>query len=158
MQNEQVKFLRYDWKLSPRTPFRISLQEFPEAGRYPVLDVHEAWINILPTALSWRILYFIISYLLLSLGIALSNRCGLPIVPTDLFPRELSQITKIPYPRIKVSFDVICLAVTAGLTLFFLHRLDGLGVGTILAAFTMGKAIGMVGNGLDGLFRRYIVH
>ena len=116
-----------------------------------LLDVHEAWINILPTALSWRILYFIISYLLLSLGIALSNRCGLPIVPTDLFPRELSQITKIPYPR------VICLAVTAGLTLFFLHRLDGLGVGTILAAFTMGKAIGMVGNGLDGLFRRYIV-
>ena len=83
-----------------------------------LLDVHEAWINILPTALSWRILYFIISYLLLSLGIALSNRCGLPIVPTDLFPRELSQITKIPYPRIKVSFDVICLAVTAGLTLF----------------------------------------
>lgn len=43
MQNEQVKFLRYDWKLSPRTPFRISLQEFPEAGRYPVLDVHEAF-------------------------------------------------------------------------------------------------------------------
>lgn len=122
-----------------------------------LLDVHEAWINILPTALSWRILYFIISYLLLSLGIALSNRCGLPIVPTDLFPRELSQITKIPYPRIKVSFDVICLAVTAGLTLFFLHRLDGLGVGTILATFTMGKAIGMVGNGLDELFRRYIV-
>lgn len=43
MQNRQVKFLRYDWKLSPRTPFRISLQEFPEAGHYPVLDVHEAF-------------------------------------------------------------------------------------------------------------------
>lgn len=43
MQNRQVKFLRYDWKLSPRTPFRISLQDFPEGGYYPVLDVHEAF-------------------------------------------------------------------------------------------------------------------
>lgn len=71
------------------------------------LDLHEMWINILPTSLSCRILYFIISYVLLSLGIALSNRCKMPIVPTDLFPRELADITKIPYSRIKITFDVI---------------------------------------------------
>ena len=59
-----------------------------------LLDVNKAWINILPTAIGWRIVYFIISYLLLSVGIALSNRCKLPIVPTDLFPRELEDITK----------------------------------------------------------------
>ena len=57
-----------------------------------LVDVHELWIHILPQTLPCRILYFIISYLLLSVGIALSNRCGLPIVPTDLFPREVSQI------------------------------------------------------------------
>ena len=118
-----------------------------------MLDLYESEINILPTAMGFRVLYFVISYLLICFGIALSNRCGLPIIPTDLFPRELSQITKIPYPRIKVSFDVICLAVTAGLTLFFLHRLDGLGVGTILAAFTMGKVIGMIGNWMDQRFQ-----
>lgn len=50
-----------------------------------LVDVHELWIHILPQTLPCRILYFIISYLLLSVGIALSNRCGLPIVPTDLF-------------------------------------------------------------------------
>lgn len=120
-----------------------------------LLDVHEAWINILPTGFFWQILYFIISYLLLSIGISLSNRCGLPIVPTDLFPRELSQITKIKYSRIKVSFDVICLATTAILTIFFLHRLDGLGIGTIAAAFTMGKMIGLVGHEMDVLFKKY---
>lgn len=119
-----------------------------------LLDVHEAWINILPTGICFRILYFIISYLLLSIGISLSNRCGLPIVPTDLFPRELSQITHIPYSRIKVSFDVICLATTAILTFFFLHRLDGLGIGTIAAAFTMGKMIGFVGHKMDNLLRK----
>ena len=100
-----------------------------------------------------RVVYFVVSYCLLSLGIALSNRCGLPIVPTDLFPRELADITGIPYPKIKISFDVICLAVTAGLTLGFLHHLEGLGIGTILAAFTMGKAIGFAGTVLDQHFR-----
>ena len=55
-----------------------------------LLDVHEAWINLLPLTLPNRILYFAISYLLICIGIALSNRCGLPIIPTDLFPRELA--------------------------------------------------------------------
>lgn len=97
-----------------------------------LLDVHELWINVLPSTLAWRIVYFIISYVLICIGIALSNRCQLPIVPTDLFPRELADITKIAYPKIKIGFDVTCLAVTAGLTFFCLGRIDGLGIGTIL--------------------------
>ena len=118
-----------------------------------LLDVHEAWIGILTYTIPLRVVYFVVSYALLSLGIALSNRCGLPIVPTDLFPRELSDITKIPYPRIKITFDVLCLLTTACLTLGFLHRLEGLGIGTIAAAFTMGKAIGLAGDLLDRHFR-----
>lgn len=74
-----------------------------------LLDVHELWINVLPSSLAWRIVYFIISYVLICIGIALSNRCQLPIVPTDLFPRELADITKIAYPKIKIGFDVTCL-------------------------------------------------
>lgn len=117
------------------------------------LDMHELWIGILPTSLSWRILYFIISYLLLSLGIALSNRCKMPIMPTDLFPRELEDITKIPYSRIKIAFDLICLLVTACLTGLLSGHIKGLGIGTVLAAFTMGKAVALVGNLLDRKFR-----
>lgn len=118
-----------------------------------LLDVHELWIGVLPTALPWRILYFVVSYVLICIGIALSNRCGLPIVPTDLFPRELSDITGIGYPKIKIGFDVICLAVTAGMTFFCLGHLDGLGIGTIVAAFTMGKGVGICGNWIDKRFQ-----
>ena len=114
-----------------------------------MLDVHELWLNILPTGLPERVAYFIVSYLILSFGIALSNRCGLPIIPTDLFPRELADITKIKYSRIKIGFDVTCLAITALMTCIILGHLDGLGIGTILAAFTMGKVIGMIGDQMD---------
>ena len=112
-------------------------------------DVHELWINVLPTAIGWRIFYFIASYILICIGIAISNRCKMPIVPTDLFPRELSQITSVAYPKIKISFDVICLIVTAALTGFGLGHIKGLGIGTVVAAFTMGKGVGIAGNWLD---------
>lgn len=118
-----------------------------------LLDLHELWINILPDSLPWRIVWFVVSYVLLSIGIAISNRCGLPIVPTDLFPRELSDITRVGYPKIKICFDVSCLVVTAALTFFGLGRIEGLGIGTVLAAFTMGKAVGLCGNFLDKHFR-----
>lgn len=117
-----------------------------------LLDVHELWISVLPTALPFRFLYFVISYVLICIGIAISNRCKLPIIPTDLFPRELADITKASYPKIKIGFDVACLAVTAALTFFCLGHLEGLGIGTILAAFTMGKGVGIVGTLLDRHF------
>ena len=114
-----------------------------------LLDVHELWINVLPTAIGWRIFYFIASYILICIGIAISNRCKMPIVPTDLFPSELSQITSVAYTKIKISFDVICLIVTAALTGFGLGHIKGLGIGTVVAAFTMGKGVGIAGNWLD---------
>ncbi len=122
-----------------------------------LLDFYESWIFMLPLSPAWRILYFAVSYGIICLGIALSNRCGLPIIPTDLFPRELSSITGILYSRIKIGFDASCLLITACLTFFFLGHLDGLGIGTILAALTMGKVIGLTGQALDRRFR-FVIH
>ena len=117
-----------------------------------MMDVHELWITELPMSVPLRILYFVLSYMLLCFGIALSNRCKLPIIPTDLFPRELAEITKVPYSIIKIGFDVTCLLVTACMTYFCLGRILGLGIGTVLAAFTMGKGIALVGQAIDKYF------
>ena len=114
-----------------------------------MIDFHELWISWLPQPLPLRVLYFCISYLVICFGIALSNRCRMPFFPTDLFPRELAEITGTAYSRIKISFDVICLLTTAVLTFFGLGRIMGLGVGTVLAAFTMGKCIGLIGGWMD---------
>ena len=127
-----------------------------------LLDLQELWIGILPRTLPLRVVYFAVSYLVICFGVALSNHCKMPIVPTDLFPRELSAITGTAYGRVKVSFDLSCLAVTALLTGVFLGHLDGLGVGTVLAALTMGKVIGRMSHILDrraafrSLLKKYV--
>lgn len=113
------------------------------------VDIHECWVSLLPQTLPLRVLYFLVSYLCICFGIALSNRCRMPIVPTDLFPREASGILGVRYSVFKIVFDVSCLAITALLTFFCLGHVDGLGAGTILAAFTMGKVIGLMGDRMD---------
>ena len=49
-----------------------------------MIDVHEMWIKQLPQSLTLDIIYFIISYIVICFGVALANRCQLPIIPTDL--------------------------------------------------------------------------
>lgn len=43
----------------------------------------------------------------------------------------------------------LCLATTGLLTGLMLGYLDGLGIGTIVAAFTMGKMVAITGNWID---------
>lgn len=100
-----------------------------------MMDINELWVDHLPLSIPLRVAYFILSYLILCFGIALSNRCKLPITPTDLFPREMEDITGKPYSKIKISYDVTCLIITACMTFFFLGHISGLGIGTVLAAF-----------------------
>ena len=113
------------------------------------MDVHNLWVTLLPQTFLLRVLYFAAGYAIIAFGIALANRCKMPIAPTDLFPRELADITKIPYSKIKVAFDVCCLSFTAVLGLVFLHHLAGLGIGTVIAALTTGKAVGAINRWMD---------
>lgn len=113
------------------------------------IDIHELWITKLPLSIPLRVFYFVLSYIIICFGIALSNRCKLPIIPTDLFPRDLSEIINKPYSKVKILFDVTCLFVTACLTYFALGKVLGLGLGTVVAAFTMGKGVAIAGNLLD---------
>ena len=69
-----------------------------------MVDIHQAWVSQLPYTIPLRVLYFVLSYLIICFGIALSNRCKMPIIPTDLFPRELADILKREYSKIKVPY------------------------------------------------------
>lgn len=109
-----------------------------------MLDVHEAWIAFLPDAFGFRILWFLLGFAVISFGICLSNHCMLPIVPTDLFPRELSGLICKKYKNVKTTFDLCCLTTTLLISLLLLRHISGVGIGTVICAFTTGKAVSVV--------------
>lgn len=114
-----------------------------------LMDLHERWAALLPQTPALCAVYFVVSYAALCFGVALSNRCRLPIAPTDLFSREVADIFHIPYPRVKIPFDVLCLCTTAAITHFLAGGISGLGIGTVVAALTMGKTIGIITKWID---------
>ena len=114
-----------------------------------MVDVHKYWMQFLPMTAPFRMFYFAASYCILCTGIALSNRCKMPIIPTDLFPKEMAEITGIKFSRIKMSLDLSCVVMTVVLTVNFFGVVKGLGIGTILSAFMMGKGISVVGEWID---------
>ena len=117
-----------------------------------LLDVFGAWLPHLPLGLGWQILYFAVSCPIVGFGIALSNRCKLPIIPTDLFPRDLSEIIRKSYPNVKTTYDLTCVVVAAILTAGVMHNLQGIGVGTVVGALTYGRMAGFFGDWMDRHF------
>ena len=67
------------------------------------VDIHECWVSLLPQTLPLRVLYFLVSYLCICFGIALSNRCRMPIVPTDLFPERHPEYCASGIPFLRLS-------------------------------------------------------
>lgn len=68
----------------------------------------------------------------------------MPIVPTDIFPRDLSELLHKKYHRIKTTFDLTCLTTTVLLSLLILHHLYGIGIGTFFCAFMLGRTVALV--------------
>ena len=117
-----------------------------------MIDVHELWVCFLPDSLTYHIIYFILSFFILAFGICLSNNSMLPIIPTDTFPRDLSAILNKPYKYVKTTFDLCCLTTTVIISLFILHKAVGVGIGTVICAFTTGKIVSII----QGFFNKHI--
>ena len=109
-----------------------------------MIDVHNIWVQMLPNALPLNVFYFATGFLLMCFGICLANNCMLPIIPTDIFPRDLSEILKKNYKQIKTGFDLSCLMTTVILSLAILHRFYGIGIGTVFCAFLTGKTVSVI--------------
>ena len=114
-----------------------------------MIDDHDAWLALLPNTMALNVLYFALGFLIIGFGIALANRCMLPIIPTDTFPRDMSEILNKPYKYVKTTFDLCCLTTTLVLSIGILHGLHGVGIGTVLCAFITGKTVSMFQKVLD---------
>ena len=114
-----------------------------------MLDFFQFQTAGLPEGLGVSIFYIILSFFILAFGICLANNSLLPIIPTDVFPRDLSSIIAKPYKNVKTIFDLSCLTATAVISFFILHRITGVGLGTVICALSTGKAVSLVQGFLD---------
>lgn len=71
-----------------------------------LLDVHESWINVLPLTPGYRVIYFLISYILLCIGIALSESDANCRSYRRIYSRENCRISH-PLPILRSKLDLM---------------------------------------------------
>lgn len=109
-----------------------------------MIDVHEHWLTLLPDTMAARILYFVAGFFIMAVGIYVSNNSSVPIMPTDLFPRDIAECFDLPYEKVKTTLDVGFLVAALVLSVGCMHRIMGIGIGTVICALITGKAVGII--------------
>lgn len=105
------------------------------------VDIGNNLLSMLPTDLSYRIIYFIIGFIGLGFGAVLFMESRLPIIPFDIFVRDISKAKHIKVGYVKIVYDIICVLISVILSLIFLNKINGVGIGTIISMFLMGYVI-----------------
>lgn len=91
-----------------------------------------------PLLVQWKVGYFIVGFIGIAFGASLFIKCRLPITPFDLFVRDLSRFSGKNIKLVKTTYDFICVALTLTLSLSCLHKIVGIGMGTILGMIFTG--------------------
>ncbi|MGL5695017.1 MAG: DUF6198 family protein [Peptostreptococcaceae bacterium] len=109
-------------------------------------------IQKLPVNMFLSVLYFLVSFILVSVGISFLLKCTMPVLPIDTFTRDLTEYLDVPYQKVKTIFDLSCLGTTIILTLLFLKGFKGIGVGTVVCAIITGKVVSRINKFMDEKF------
>lgn len=104
------------------------------------------WLTstVAPSAYPARVLLLLAGNALLALGMFFEISAHLIFVPTDGFVRAVSVRTGIPFPRLKIAFDVLLLVVSVVCSLALLGRIEGIREGTFVSAFMAGFFLGLI--------------
>lgn len=99
--------------------------------------------------LSFRIIYFVIGFLLNSLGVALYFKTYFYPQVYEFFVKGISRRFGISLPKFKIGFDMACLAAAAIFSFTLFRGVVGIGAGTVVLAFLNGPLIGFYGRWMD---------
>ncbi|PID01865.1 hypothetical protein CSV67_12405 [Sporosarcina sp. P2] len=108
------------------------------------MDVTLAIVQILPTpdTLVGKYLFLFISLYIISAGLLAYFSAGLPLMPYDVLTYVVSEHFNMKFGKAKISSDLLNVALAGIICLVFLQSLGAIGIGTILAAYFIGKILG----------------
>jgi len=98
-----------------------------------------------------RLFCFVLGTAAMMLGVALLMKCALPIMPQELFVREISREKGVRLKVLKTSFDVSCVVFSSAIGLIKTGSIYPIGVGTLISALVMGTGVSFFKGLLDKL-------
>lgn len=103
-----------------------------------MLDGWEALMAPWTMAMAARIGYYAAGFGIMSVGISLFFLCGTPVLPFDTVPRAFVLEKGLSVRTARTAFDLINLVLSLSVSLLFVGRIVGIGIGTVVSALFIG--------------------
>lgn len=94
-----------------------------------------------PESLPARLVSLLAGCAILALGISVEVAPEVLVVPGEGIVRAISQVSGKRFGTVKVYFDVTLILLAGALSLAFFRGFNGIGVGTVVSALTVGKFV-----------------
>lgn len=115
-------------------------------------------VQLLPTpeTMIFRWFYLVISLFVVSFGLLNYFTAKLPLMPYDTLTFVVSERFKLKFSKAKISSDLVNVFVAAIICLVFIQSFGSIGVGTIIAAYFIGKILGWMMAHFQETLQRWV--
>lgn len=97
-----------------------------------------------PETLLVRLISLLVGCVILAVGISIEVAPDTLVVPGEGVVRAISQVSGKRFGTVKVYFDVTLIVIAVVLSFLFFGKLNGIGVGTVVSALTVGKFVNII--------------
>jgi len=104
-----------------------------------IADIFKIIFNDFPNEMIFRIIYFIIGWVLLVYTLVWFMYCDMPLLPFDIFIRDIAKFKNINPGKIKNISDIVFASLSIVISCIAFGKLYGVGFATIFQALFTGK-------------------
>lgn len=115
-------------------------------------------VSFLPVSDNYaiRLIYLVVGTCFIALGVLFYLTASLVSLPTDGTVQAIAYKAKFKLHKVKVWYDCISTAFALLLSLIVLHGIQGIGIGTVIAALGVGKMLGVFSSLLKEKLVRFL--
>lgn len=112
-------------------------------------------VQLLPTpeTLVMRWVFLVLSLFIVAIGLLGYFTAKFPLMPYDALTYVISEKFNMQFSKAKITSDLLNVCVAGLVCLIFIHSLGSIGIGTVVAAYFIGKILGW----LMPRYQKYLV-
>lgn len=104
-----------------------------------------------PQTIPLRSLSLLVGCAILAVGISVEVAPDVIKVPGEGIVHAMARVSGMEFGKVKIRFDVTLIVMGTLLSFLFFHKLNGIGLGTIISAVLVGPMISFVNRYLPGI-------
>lgn len=102
------------------------------------------------------IIYIVVSLLIVGFGLLLYFTANLPTMPYDALTHVIANTWKMTFSKAKITSDMINVLISLIICFVFIHSFGAIGLGTFVAAYGIGKFVGVLLQKLQPPLKQWV--